>query len=128
MKRRTLDQLAKNLRQKHAQTHSWPKTSVACKVLTADGRPDPSLAQRIAEDGYEPKRTETRQRLGLAPICINCGQKVKRVRHVPAWVEQATANLSALETTANAPDANRVYSRGGKRAHFESKLQSPQLN
>jgi hypothetical protein len=118
MKTRTLDRLAQDLREKHAKLNSWPKTSVACKVLTSDGRPDPSLAQRIATKGYDPRRPETRQRLGLPPTCITCGQKVKWVRHVPAWLEEAVKNLQQLETKANVPpEEQRVYARGGKRVY-----------
>jgi hypothetical protein len=136
LKTRTLDQLAQKLRQKHAELSSWPKTSVACKVLTADGRPDPALALRIATKGYEPKRFETRLRLGLPPICVTCGQRFKRVRHVPAWLDEAVANLQKLEAEANIPlEENRVYSRAGKRVlaardlpAFESNSQSPLLS
>ena len=113
---RELVQLAQELREKHVLLNSWPKTSIACKVLTKDSRPDPALAQRIATKGYDPKRPETRQRLGLPPTCIACGQKVKRVRHVPAWLAEAVRNLRQLEAAANLPpDEYRVYARGGKR-------------
>ena len=65
---RELVQLAQELREKHAELNSWPKASIACDVLTSDGRPDPALALRIATKSYEPRRQETRTRLGLAPI------------------------------------------------------------
>lgn len=119
MKTRTLGQLVKNLQEKHAELNSWPKTSVACDVLTEDGRPDPALAQRIATKGYDPKRPETRQRLGLPEACITCGQKVKRVRHVPAWLDEAVKNLRELEAkTDHAPQPIWVYGRGGKRIRY----------
>ena len=115
-KNRVLVQLALELRENHAVLNSWPKASVACGVLTEDGRPDPGLAHRIAIHGYDPKREETRIRLGLPPICVTCGRKVKRVRHVPAWLEEAVKNLQHLEAAANVPlEEKRVYARGGKR-------------
>jgi hypothetical protein len=106
------------LKEKHIKTASWRKVAVACQVLTSDGRPDPSLAQRIATKGYDPRRPETRQRLGLLPVCITCGQKVKYVRHVPAWLEEAVKHLQLLEAAAGPkPDEYRVYARGGKRVY-----------
>jgi len=117
---RTVDQLAQELRENHAQTASWRKTAVACKVLTSDGRPDPGLAQRIATKGYEPRLVETRTRLGLPPICIQCGQRVKRVRHVPAWLPLAASGLQDLERQAKPVlEADRVYSRAGKRVQIK---------
>jgi hypothetical protein len=49
---------------------------------------------------------------------VACGQKVKRVRNVPAWLDEAVANLQKLEAAANVkPEGNRVYARGGKRVY-----------
>ena len=119
MKTRTLDQLTRQLQKKYTGIASWRTVAVACKVLTADGRPNPGLAQRIAKKGYEPKRFETRIRLGLAPICVTCGQKVKRVRHVPTWLDEAVANLQKLEAEANVPlEEKRIYSRGKARTCY----------
>ena len=116
MSYRTVDELAFQLRQKHEKIASWRMVAIACKVLTSDGRPDPSLADRIATKGYDPKRPDTRIRLGLPPICIVCGQKVKRVRQIPAWLLNALGNLQILEAiAAPKPDAYRVYARGVKR-------------
>ena len=116
MKTRLLTQLAENLRQEHVLTNSWRKAAEACNVLTEDRRPDPGLAQRIALQGYDPKRQETRTRLGLPPICVTCGTRIKRVRQVPAWLNEAVENLQRLEEAAQPkPDAYRVYARGGKR-------------
>jgi hypothetical protein len=123
VKKRMLVQLVQELREKHIELSSWLQTSVACGVLTEDGRPNPGLAERIALQGYKPARSETRERLGLPPICISCGQKVKYARHLPAWLTEAVKNLRRLEAAANpAPDRIRVYrlgaayGRGGKRA------------
>ena len=112
---RTLIGLAQTLRAEYALLKSWRKTAEACDVLTDDGRPDPGLAQRIALHGYDPRRPETRARLGLPPICIACGQKVHRVRVVPEWVKQAAKNLRELEARAVHKNQIRVYSRSGKR-------------
>lgn len=109
-------QLAKRLLKSHEKTHSWPKTSVACHVLTPAGKPNPRLAQQIAEEDYEPTELETRIRLNLPPICVKCGQKVKHVRQVPVWLDHAVENLRQLEAKASRPDKIRVYARGGKRA------------
>jgi hypothetical protein len=111
-------ELAVQLRQKYEKLSSWRQVAIACNVLTEDGRPDPALADRIATKGYDPKRQETRERLGLDPVCFTCGQKVKRVRHVPAWLVEAMANLKKLEQEKGPKkDAYRVYARGGKRVH-----------
>jgi hypothetical protein len=113
---RLLVQLAQELREKHALLNSWPKASLECGVVTEDGRADPGLAQRIALQGYDPKREETRTRLRLPPVCVTCGSKIKRVRVVPAWLNEAVANLQRLEAAAQPkPDKYRVYARGGKR-------------
>lgn len=77
MKTRQLSRLAEKLRYKHSTTGSWPKAARACKVLTPTGKPNPKLAAMIA-NGYNPKRPETRARLGLPAICPTCE------RHLPA--------------------------------------------
>lgn len=59
--------LASKMLTAHQNGFSWRRVSVACKVLTVDGNPNPSLAQKIAEKGYEPKGIELRTRLGLVP-------------------------------------------------------------
>jgi hypothetical protein len=116
MKTRSVERLSRQLKKAYAKKGSWRAVSIACNVLTEDGRPDPSLAQRIATKGYDPKRQETRVRLGLPPVCFTCGQKVKRVRQVPAWVQEGTENLRKLEAEKGPKkDAYRVYARGGKR-------------
>ena len=120
LKIRSISQLVENLRLKHAELHSWPKASEACGVITADGRPNPGLAYRIAERGYEPGRSETRKRLGLPPVCVQCGQKVRRERHVPEWLTVAVGNLARLESAAGHVPADRVYGRGGRRVEISS--------
>ena len=94
----------------------WIDVCAALGIILEDGRPDPGLAKKIVDQDYEPKLMVTRVRLGLPPICIACGQKVKYVRHVPAWLEEAVKNLRQLEAAANVPpEEKRVYARGGKR-------------
>jgi len=94
----------------------WIDVCESLGIVLANGGPDPGLAKKIVDQGYEPKLPATRQRLGLPPICITCGQKVKRVRHIPAWLVEAMDNLVALETAAiPSPEPVRVYARGGKR-------------
>jgi hypothetical protein len=119
MQFRTLAQLTEKGQKMVQKHHTWDEISSALDILTKDGRLNPGLAKRIIADGYDPKRVETRTRLGLPPICINCGQRVKYVRHVPDWLKQAVKNLQQLETASNnKPEEKRVYGRGGKRVNY----------
>jgi hypothetical protein len=60
-----------------------------------------------------------RAALRLPPICITCGQKVIRIRHVPDWVNQVVENLQKLDAAAGQPiQEQRVYARGGKRVLY----------
>jgi hypothetical protein len=95
--KRTLDQLAEELWLRHMNNGSWRITAELSRVTTAEGKPNPGLAHRIAMKGYSPARSDTRQRLGLPPICVTCHTRLKRVRKVPAWVEEAVENLRRLE-------------------------------
>ena len=71
--------------------------------------------ERILQ-GKFPVGIEKRKALKIPPVCITCGQKVKYVRHIPAWLVEATANLAALEArTQPRPAPARVYTRAGKR-------------
>jgi len=79
MKTRQLSRLAEKLRCKHTTTGSWSKAAKACKVTTPDGRPNPKLAQLIA-GGYNPRRSETRARLGLPPVCPCCNRRITAPR------------------------------------------------
>jgi hypothetical protein len=107
--------LAEKLRSQYVLLNSWPKASVACKVLTPDGLPNPKLAQAIAEDDYEPKKMSTRVRIGLGPICPECHQRLPRpprlVKFDPAQMETVIAFLRTHEKPTI-----RVYARGGKQA------------
>jgi hypothetical protein len=120
VKTRPIDQLVSELRKSHSNTGSWRITAQLCGVITVAGLPDPGMAFRIAMRGYDPARPETRQRLHLPPICVACGQKVRRERHVPAWLEVAVGNLAKLEAAAGQKPAERVYARGGRRVIIPS--------
>lgn len=109
---RSLDRLAADLLAQHEILKSWRKAAQACDVLLKSGKPDPGLAQRIALHGYDPRRPETRSRLGLAPVCTNCGQKVKPARILPGWVSQAADFLAEREDPRQ---GERIYARGGRR-------------
>jgi hypothetical protein len=125
---RTLSHLAKDLRTEHALLKSWRKAASACQVLTVEGKPDPGLAQRIALHGYEPRRVETRTRIGLEPVCTSCGQHIRqgRPRNDNALVEDKIHGtgfgklgdlvqlFKALEVGAK-PNQIRTYSRSGRR-------------
>ena len=63
------------------------------KIIKNDGQPDKGMAFRIA-DGYEPRRVDTRRRLGLSDRCPSCHQRTPRT--VPAWVDEAVNNLIVL--------------------------------
>jgi len=118
MKSRTLIRLAEKLRQKHAELNSWPQASIACDVLTQAGKSNPRLAQMIAA-GYDPRKLETRIRLGLPPRCIACSRRLPRLqRSLPAWLLEAVKNLVDLEKKASHPAQVRVYARGGKRVRM----------
>ena len=115
MKSRTLIRLAEKLRQKHAELNSWPQASIACGVLTKAGKSNPRLAQMIAA-GYDPRKPETRSRLGLPPRCTACSRRLPGwQRSLPAWLLEAVQNLVYLEKKTSHPAQARVYARDGKR-------------
>jgi hypothetical protein len=66
-----------------------------------------------ALQGRFPHNQDKRAALKLAPICTSCGQHIKRDRHVPEWVKQATAILAKFEQTGS--ENERIYTRRGKR-------------
>jgi len=77
--------------------------------------------ERILQ-GKFPHSAAKRKALGLPPVCVSCGQRVKPARVVPGWVGQAVENLLLLEKSSTTKDTkstkenqDRVYSRGGKR-------------
>lgn len=81
--------LAEKLRRKYFLVRSWPKTSIACGVLTPAGKANPRLAQMIA-GGYEPRKIETRIRLDLSPVCPACQRRAPRPHSIPPpWVTAA---------------------------------------
>jgi hypothetical protein len=69
--------------------------------------------------GVFPKGEAKREALGLPPVCPTCWRKYpKPPRVVPDWLEQAVANLVALEANAGPKPPLRVYGRGGKLAQI----------
>jgi hypothetical protein len=112
--------LAEKLRNSHVLTGSWPKASAACSVLTPGGKPNPGLAQMIAEKDYEPKLLATRTRLGLPPICPECHQPLPKparvVKFDPAQMDTVIAFLRSREKPLQ-----RVYGRGGRPARLGDK-------
>ena len=107
--------LGANLRSAYSRLGSWPKVARSFPVLTADGRPDPGLAWRIAVGNYEPKSVAIRRRLGLPDVCSTCLQPIRRRRVVPAWVSRGAAELRRMEQLAAPVLTGSVYSRKGKR-------------
>jgi hypothetical protein len=67
--------------------------------------------------GVFPIGAAKRLALHVAPVCAKCEQPLpKPKRVVPAWLEEAVANLQRLEAGAQPKaDGYRVYARGGKR-------------
>lgn len=96
---------------------TWEAICIRLRILKKNGDPNPGMAKRIVDEGYEPKLLETRLRLGFRPLCPACGHRVRFVRQVPEWVRLG-ANLLALREAATNPypDPVRVYGRNGKRA------------
>jgi hypothetical protein len=105
--------LAENLRSQHALLNSWPKASVVCNVLTPDNRPNPKLAQAIAEYDYEPKKTSTRTRLGLTPICPVCYQHLPKPPRVTKF-DQGEMDAVIKFLRAHEKPLQRTYNRKGK--------------
>ena len=97
MATRQLIQLSIKLTQAHDSTGSWPKAAAVCNVLTPGGKPNPKPAEMIA-GGYDPRRPETRARLGLPPVCPCCNRRIATPRsNIPTWLNQAVHNLQQLE-------------------------------
>ncbi len=76
----TLLQLAQSGQKLRQQNKTWDNISITLNILTADCRPNPGLAKRIVDQGYEPRRVETQHRLGLPLICPSCRRRVPRPR------------------------------------------------
>ena len=82
--------LAEKVRHKRSCGLSWPKIAKELKIFTPSGEPNPRLAQMIA-NGYEPKKPETRSRLGLPPICIICYRPIPKPKP-PITINQLLSN------------------------------------
>lgn len=95
--------LADELRQKHAEGHSWRDVSVEFGVLTDEGKPNPGLAKMIA-DGYQPSTAV-----------------MARIFKKPVWVNQAVATLRKLEV-AHPDTSHRVYNRNGQRVYLPKEI------
>ena len=110
--------LAENLRDSYVLLGSWPKASRACKVLTPGGKPNPGLAQMIAEKDYEPKLLATRMRLGLPPVCPECHQRLPKPPRPARVVRFDPAQMDAVITFLREREKPtiRVYGRFGKPA------------
>lgn len=63
MQTRATRRLAEKLAS-YAKKHSWNASARRYKIIGPDGKPSRGLAKQIA-CGYEPKKTETRRRIGL---------------------------------------------------------------
>ena len=109
--------LAKNIQEARGVGAHWWDIANQLGVSGPDGNPSPGLAKRIA-DGYEPRKPETRTRLGLPPICPECHQKLPKparvVKFDPAQMDAVIAFLRAREKPLP-----RIYARGGNIAKGE---------
>lgn len=89
---------------------SWDNISISLNILTPDGRPNAGLAYRIIEKGYDPKRTETRRRLGLFPVCPTCCRKMPRAPRIVKFdLEQMDTVVKFLRE--HEIPTQRTYSR-----------------
>lgn len=61
--------------------------------------------------GKLPHDPAKRSALKLPPVCTNCGQHIKREKHIPSWVRQAADFLAERE---DPHQKERIYARGGK--------------
>jgi hypothetical protein len=77
---RTLARLVSDLKAAKDKTGSWSKASVVCNVLLENGKPDPGLAYRIAEQGYEPKTVKVCRRINIPTYCKVCERTAPRHR------------------------------------------------
>lgn len=68
---------ARILRELKALGATWEDAAAEVGIIKEDGSPNPGLAHKIAE-GYEPKRPETRERLGLRAICFACMRGIRK--------------------------------------------------
>ena len=91
----------------------WYDIADELGIVKGNGMPDTGLTYRIVMDGYEPKKPETRTRLGLPPVCPECHQKLPKparvVKFDPAQMDAVIAFLRSRERPLP-----RVYARGGK--------------
>lgn len=71
--------IARELRRLRKKRVTWEKAAEQVGIVKEDGSPDPGLAYRIALEGYEPKKQETRDRLGLRKICLACQRGFRKV-------------------------------------------------
>jgi hypothetical protein len=96
----------------HDRLH-WDEIAVELGILKENGEPDTGMTYKIVVDGYEPKKVETRTRLGLPPVCPECHQRLPRpprvVKFDPVQMEAVIAFLREREKPTI-----RVYARGGK--------------
>jgi hypothetical protein len=53
---------------------SFRQAAIDHNIFTADGRPDPGMVKHLI-NGYEPRRPETRARLGLPAVCPQCNRR-----------------------------------------------------
>lgn len=70
--------------------------------------------ERILQ-GRFPHDAAKRKALGLPPICVSCGQRVKPARVVPGWVKAGAEFLKLREPLHRGDAENtRIYARGGR--------------
>lgn len=65
----SIDRLRQRLRFQYEKLGTWDKVAVAFGVSKG-------VVYRTATSDYEPKASTIRNKLGLAPICQNCGELV----------------------------------------------------
>lgn len=83
MKYRNIVAIREYIRSLREQNVPWSNICMAANILTEDGRPNTKLAQDIGykvvkvhgiEQPYQPHDPNVRERLGLRPVCSECGR------------------------------------------------------
>jgi hypothetical protein len=69
--------LGTKLCQSYRKLHSWRAVAQQHAIFNEHGQVNPGLAENIAVRDYEPKRPETRRRLGLPEICPTCERRIR---------------------------------------------------
>jgi hypothetical protein len=103
MKTRPTTQLARILASA-VKKSNFRKVAIEYQILTADRLPNPGMVKQLI-NGYEPRRPETRARLGLPAVCPQCNRRIPHVHPKPApVVVEKPFDPTAPRTESVTPD------------------------